>query len=106
MQPTDLPTLVSAVSSQGVDTVMASSHHLRMLRRGVEAELVAAPVVMLALFEALQANPSLSMEARRVWLEPLHARLGSKLRIVHHVGTSIDPETAAFFTRLGIQVGP
>ncbi len=86
--------------------LVATAPTLRMFRRAVEAELVAGPLSVLAVFEGLQRSDRHTRRERRTLLPALYSRLGGRLLTVRCVGEPLDPETATFYTRAGLLVRP
>jgi hypothetical protein len=93
--------LADLLAVQATDLV-ASASSLRMIRRTLEAELVAGPLSVLAVFEGLQRGDGHTRQERRTLLPALYSRLGGRLLTIHCVGEPLDPETALFFTRAGL----
>ena len=101
LRPGDV--LADLVQVQATELV-ADASSLRLLRRALEAELVAGPLSVLAVFEGLQRADGHTRQERRTLLPALYSWLGGGLLAIHCVGTPLDPETATFFSRAGLFV--
>lgn len=97
--------IVAAVAEHRATDLVVVPLFLTALKRRIDAELGAGPVVRRA--GAALAGPfsaRLPFALRRALLRPLHARLGGRLHRFVVGGAPLDPALAAYFRALGFHV--
>jgi long-chain acyl-CoA synthetase len=98
--------LVQLMREKSVSAMIGVPVFFESLRRHVERELRAgSPLARIGFRFALRLAALMPWRrARRALCQPLHGRLGGRLRMFISGGAPLDPEVARFFDRLGLPI--
>ncbi len=102
--------LAATMKTYGITHMAMVPMILKALEKKIRENFSALPPLKRKVLEALIGVNTIATKERpryrisRALLKPIHEQFGGRLRIIIAGGAFVDPETAAFFYRLGIPV--